>query len=484
MNLSDIRQGLFDQVDWQPETATVTVDKINRFINRAYQQIANEVPYLFFEGKYSFATQADVEFVSSVASDRLTMDAADPYVLQRTPTAGDVAWVFDGTWESRQLEIKDPNGVWHRRVIRELSSGAPQRVYIDRPWANNSDANMEYRITTMHYPLPADITELKSIRLWDQQFDNTFDIILRDEAEARGLDGVRGEPTSGSTPTQAYRQNIQLLPPPTTAPGVALGSSTWVGGVPAGKFDYKITYVWGKKDAEYETSLGIQEPLWESSPSPVSAKITTAFAPVANQNVVLTLPNIDWMLNYGPLPSAVVPTRSGKSGVRIRIYRRRYSAVGGNPVSVDGNVTASAGYYLLAEVEGDSVTYSDNGTVMVDRRRRLKEVNATETLQLFPRPDKRYDVDVRYAKRPDPLEDDTDVPTLPPDALNLLVHRSLELLYEALGNAAYADRARRLFENNLTTLNKRHGMLPKGVFRKKLSRVRGHRGGQRFFTVD
>jgi len=49
MNLSDIRQAIFDQVDWQPDTATTTVERVNRFINRAYNQIAQDAPYLFFE---------------------------------------------------------------------------------------------------------------------------------------------------------------------------------------------------------------------------------------------------------------------------------------------------------------------------------------------------------------------------------------------------------------------------------------------------
>ena len=49
MNKGEIRTRVLEQVDWQPDQSTSFKDKIDQMINRAYNQLALEAPFLFFE---------------------------------------------------------------------------------------------------------------------------------------------------------------------------------------------------------------------------------------------------------------------------------------------------------------------------------------------------------------------------------------------------------------------------------------------------
>ena len=92
MNRADIRQAVFDQVDWQPDTSETLLSRLDRFINRAYQQLALEAPYFFFEDKGSFATQPDVKNDKAAATDLVRTEAGnDQWVLTRPRAIAGVA---------------------------------------------------------------------------------------------------------------------------------------------------------------------------------------------------------------------------------------------------------------------------------------------------------------------------------------------------------------------------------------------------------
>mgnify|MGYP003681145482 FL=1 len=61
MNLKEIRNAMFAQADWSPDQSPEAASRVNGFINRAYNQLALEAPFLFFETEAKIATEPDVE---------------------------------------------------------------------------------------------------------------------------------------------------------------------------------------------------------------------------------------------------------------------------------------------------------------------------------------------------------------------------------------------------------------------------------------
>jgi len=409
----------------------------------------------------------------------LDVESSDIWVLSRVVGSANI-WQFDGTWDSRDLEVKDPDGRWHRRRIQKLwASEGKEYISLDRPWRNSLDTKMEYRIYTSRYPLPSDAIDTKTFRLWDYTMRSPMEVMLLSQAESHNMDDVRGLPTASGIPIKAFRQPFDMLRPPAMPPvatflarsddGQGGWNDDWQDEQPTGLFDYKITYQWGRQDPqEFQTPTNRSVPRWESAPSSVSAQVDV----LSQQGVVqLTLPRPNWMMHYDghdantTTGSAQNMLRETHGGYRVRIYRRRLS-------SSDPTISSPNAWYFLDVVEGDVTTFIDNGIRHADRTNRTKDRHAYDTVQFYPRPSDQYMVDIRYASAPEALSDDSDVPTIPPEASSLIVHRSLELFYESIGEAPLAERARRLYENNLTTYHKRYGLLPSGVLHKRPSRVR------------
>ena len=84
MNLKDIRQAIFDSADWSPLQSSDAVGTANRFINRAYNVIAEDAPYLFFESQVKLATKADFSPGTGDTVSAKKTGADDYWVLQRS----------------------------------------------------------------------------------------------------------------------------------------------------------------------------------------------------------------------------------------------------------------------------------------------------------------------------------------------------------------------------------------------------------------
>ena len=122
MNKGEIRTRVLEQVDWNPNQSTEFKAKVDRFINRAYQLLSLEAPFLFFEDEIKIVTAPDVTQTTGTSTDRLSVNSGDEYVLERTyatSTASDHAtWTTDGTWDGRMVEVEKSDGTVIRRRIR------------------------------------------------------------------------------------------------------------------------------------------------------------------------------------------------------------------------------------------------------------------------------------------------------------------------------------------------------------------------------
>ena len=87
MNKGEIRTRILEQVDWQPDESSSFKRKVDNLINRAYEQISLEAPFLFFEDECHIVTQADSKN-GDHTSDLLNVNTTDHYVLERTMPSG------------------------------------------------------------------------------------------------------------------------------------------------------------------------------------------------------------------------------------------------------------------------------------------------------------------------------------------------------------------------------------------------------------
>ena len=59
-NKGEIRNLILEQVDWNPNQSTDFKSKVDRLINRAYQAMSLEAPFLFFEEEARIVVAPDV----------------------------------------------------------------------------------------------------------------------------------------------------------------------------------------------------------------------------------------------------------------------------------------------------------------------------------------------------------------------------------------------------------------------------------------
>jgi len=495
VNLQEIRNAIFSQADWAPTQSPDAITRVDLFINRALFQMAQEAPFLFFEETLKIATLPDKtpDTAAILAAnpvglpDTLSVVATDPWVLERnrvTTTPGLTLWDATGRWNSRMIEITDAQGQIHRHRIRDIwVAGENERLSLYRPWHNTTATALTYRIYNAAYYLPDDVVEVNSLRLAEAGQNWPLEIVGQFEAEELSLADTPSRVASG-VPRVAYRRDHFQIETPTRAPTFTLldNPNNWQGPDPAGQFDYVFTYTWGYRDGELqdfgpEQSLLIApndarlEPRFESAPSP-SLRVTLTDN---NSGIELRTPSIDYMQGFGTIGDP----RYLHGGWRKRIYRRRNTII--DPTGLP-NAGATTGeeeresineYLLLFDIPGNQTVVNDLGLVIPDYHRRLRDVHGYESLMLYPRPDRRYEVDVRCIRRPKRLADNSDVPPIHVDAVECLIHRALAFLYEAQGNAPLADRALGKYQTDLFTLTKRYGDLryPAEVLRKRPARA-------------
>ena len=535
---------MFAQADYSPSSSPEAISRVNSFINRAYNQLALEAPFLFFETEVSMAVEPDVTSGagSGVLTDRVKLAGTntlprsptghDPWTWKTTYTATQAAaaptgltvWKYDRSWDGRIIEITAEDGTLVRNQIRSvwLESDIYHMTFV-RPWDTTTypDTNYDgftYKILTESYPLPDNLIELKSARLRDKSNNFPLDVIGQRKAEQLQLVSPTANVASG-LPRSIFRRGHMRLTGPAVPPAASLetaltaGALTeqWLGPEPPGKFAYRVTYTWGKRDTEFQLpGLGhwegmasgylntgqvfpanpedetdangslssrnrYREPWLESPTSPSSGNIETVYSDAHGgiPAIKVSLPNIQYALGFlNAITGATTATRQSliQSGIYVRIYRKRVSAdftnYGDMQYQASGLATsqfdAAEDFYLLAETRIDGTNggvFYDNGEIIPDHSRRLRDIHGYQSIAFYPRPDQRYAVALRCIIRPQGLRDDDDTPLIHEEAMDILIERAMSFFYENLGNPQMSVASRAKYQAELLTLSKRYGDL-------------------------
>jgi hypothetical protein len=449
-------------------------------------QIAEEAPFLFFEDIIPFSVDPDAK--PTATGDTVSVYATDSWVLQQdldSSSTTKLNWGEGRNWSGRTVSVEDADGRWHDFRIREVwTTPSFPPVYgrsymsLEKPWPTAVlPTGLNYRVQTGEVALPDDMIEIRSMTLKRNQLDYPLTIIGQDRAEYASLN-MADRLQSQGVPRWCFRREYQVLQAPTFDPVPTSTSSLpfWTGPEPRGKFEYLFTYIWGQREIFYATSgprtqdqsqpittantTGSRvEAYWESGPSneTVATQVlehTTAGQPpiTTHHGIEITLPNIDFMLGFDDNARQ----RHQRAGIKKRIYRRRLTD-DGDQVGAGIRVETPDNFFFLDEVDGHVISYTDTGAITPDYNRPFREVHGYQTLRFIPVPDKTYQVDLRCVRTPRKLVDDKDVPRIHSDAIPTLINKTLQYVYEAMGNEAAKRSAQADYERALYNLTKRYG---------------------------
>ena len=443
VSLGALRERLLEMRAW--DSSGTTFDKrVRSALNVALDRLAGDVPEALVPDDEHIVLNKDTDS----ASHNLAINySVDNRVLRITDTAGvnlgnasvdatAAAWYAntfksDGTWDGiMHLEIKDAAGVWHRRQSREWwVDGEIVYVSVDRPW-RNSENLMTFRIYQPEFFVSDDVMRiLEPMRLYDNTRQQVWAI---DTAGAYRQDMVDFQGESKGRPYRFYRsRHFQLQAPRRAA--LARFTSKWVGPWQQGKFSFVYTYVWGKKDEEWQQSpMGTNDPVWESAPSPISNEVDHDNLKTVGKAINIQMANIDQITNFGITGTV----RRSHSGFRLRIYvaRTEIKEFGGTATAYN-NVEKAGVYYFLTEIDPDDVTSSDpdasftwDGSIVPDYYRPLKHSTGYFAYRVYPHQDARYELDLRVLRLPKKFIDDQDTAPIQRDSIPALLELSLYYL--------------------------------------------------------
>ncbi len=435
----------------------------------------------------------------------------DPAILIKDYTTGGSAELLSATVKLTP-EIK-AGGVLPlpvERKHRKLVGYRPYMITLDRPWPNNVDGwtfrireiparvveglkiggrevkvlaagePMEFRIYQPEFFMRDDVTEVHEPAVIFDETEQQVWAIDTAGADRAGMRDHRGD--MEGRPVRLFRGRHFQLPAPTEAPKLEYSPiAPWVYGdvsspesLKRGTFKICYTYVWGRRDKEWQQApnvaptghrglnslvnlnwahsmndytlipnsdvvgnAGITDPTWESAPSPVST--ITVRKKGANHGLVIQGTNIDAMMGF----SNPFTLRFGRTGLRLRFYVS-YTGYSDDAVGDMENIETNDRFYLLCEVEptfdqimrnhAQACRFVWSGAELFDIERPLRHSTGYYAYKTYPSHDARYELDFRVSRLPKQLIDDQDTPPIQRDAIPALME--LATYYVALLDGA------------------------------------------------
>ena len=432
-SLGALRARLFNFRAWD-STGTTLDNRIREAMNVALDRISGDVPEAVVPDDEHIVLFKDVDGEDATINARVRT-TADTKVFEFTdpnnaPLTGASPWVPDttGTLDGiMHLEIVDSKGVVHRRQSREFWENKVSGGYfvsLERPWDFGSATLMKFRMQQPEFFVTDDVTRvLEPGRIFD---DTRQQIWAIDTGGASRQDMVDFRGQDRGRPYRLWRGRHFQIPAPTKVAGVAAHASIlWAGPEWEGTFRFCYTYVWGRRDLEWQTAPGgIRDPQWESAPSPISAAFTQS-GQTAGRAISITAANIDAMMDFGN-PATL---RYSRSGLRIRIYVARDGTNTTTPYGTGfDRVETNGKFYLLGEVEPTVGTLTWRGVDIPDYQRELKHSTGYYAYSCFPHQDDRYEVDLRVQRLPKALKNDQDTVPIQRDAVMAYIELALHYM--------------------------------------------------------
>jgi len=525
VSLKMLRQQLYAMRSWDSSGKTQD-ERVRQSLNVALDRMANDVPQAIVPDEEHIVLLPEVKsdatdvaaLVGTYKSDKRLLYFVDAKTREGIagPTST-TSWrpEVTGEWDGlMHIELTDSAGRIHRRQCLEwfiksdtdpvTSTNVSQYVVtIDRPFnellsLTSSSGGLKFRIYQPEFFLTDDVTELfEPGRIFDGTRQQVWKI---DTAGAYRQDMLDFQGESAGRPYRCWRGRHFQLPAPTEAPQVVTAENsknsvledkfTWKEdlGLRRGKWAICYTYVWGRKDEEWQKSplvtpggdtaqdssfgltwaynknsvpsevnqfSGIHDPQFESAPSPIT-EFQQKSPSKEGGALVISATNIDAMLGFADSTYA----RFGRTGLRIRYYVAHLDANEKDKGAFNATETSNR-FYMLCEVEPtfdlvatlheDGVTTPDSitklsssaitggrivwtGTELYDYQRPLKHSTGYFAWKVFPHQDQRYEIDFRVSRLPKKFITDQDTAPIHPEAVPTLIELALYYVSLTDGN--------------------------------------------------
>ena len=421
MNLNEIRQRIFDQMDFNPNLQQYR-DSVVRRINDHYLQICDSAHWLFLQKETTIQLRKEIE-----GSATVTIRVETSNLRKVTITGG----TFSSEMTGQTFINTDTNKEF--KIIRVFDS---TNLFIGENFDGTTGSALQtFKIKFDRQPLPADCIEVLGYVDRDADRGRLFQIERKREEYAYLDRDNTGDPIA-IVDDEAFEGLTPISNPTlaTSSTSGTLATST--------QYEYKYTIF----------SEGREGPPSESVDINSGTKTTID---------VSGLDNLGWISSIGGTPS--------DSGVAKYLYRR--------------DTTNDGPWLLIAILESTTTTFTDqylypyavgsknlttlnyaspNDYVYFD------EPGARQHVRFWYTPSLDKEIHIRYHRRPRTLANDNDAPVFPKQYHIVLVYATLEDMFLQMQATDQAQifRARKL--EMLNQMRKRY--LSRDETRKRFER--------------
>ncbi len=435
MNVSEIRQRIFDQMDYFPDLQQYR-DSVVRRINERYQEICDSAHWLFLQKEFSLQLRKDI--VATTA----TYDAA----------TNDVKVTVDGT-NKRKITTQSGTDLVFTYEMQGMLFIVGEDEYRIVGVAND--------VTMFVEPLDgaAELTASATLKDFTIQFDryrmpqDTIEVLGFTDREAdRGrllyIDRRREEfayldRDNKGDPSTVIDDDFILDEPPLNTPTAvsSAGAGDLVGGH---TYEYKYT-IWR-----------------EGRESPPSMKVQVVLATTDNTVTVSNIDNTGWFDAY--------PTQRDSGSIKM-LYRR--------------DVTIDSKWILIDALTSTVVSKTDTSVqpnavfsgypfnnqfryLSQNELQRWQDAGPAQYVRFWFRPDTDRKIKIRYHFRPKDLVADNDAPQIPRQYHMLVVHFVLQDMFLQMQDTVQAQLFERRGNIILEQLRRRY--LARDDVKKKFMR--------------
>ena len=441
MNVSEIRQRIFDQMDYFPDLQQYR-DSVVRRMNDRYQELCDSAHWLFMQKEREITVRAAVEGTSATIGIQVT-SSSNP---RKVTAVG-----FTPTLEMEGQTLTNTTTEKEFTIVRVEDSN---NFFINDDWDGTSDGSTVYnwKVTFQKFMLPEDCIEV--LGYMDRDADRGKLLFIgRRREEFAYLDADN----SGDSGVVIEDEHI-IDDPPVNVPTANAQTAT------------VITNNLLTNGVTYEYKYTIYREGRESPPSlPVQVTV-----PSTGSNEV-ALDNMD---DTGFYTSATA-TSTTDSGMYKLVYRR--------------DVTNDGKWMLVGSVASNNTSLVDDelhpkSTFVFQNSASYRYSSSTEVLRwadpgprqyvrfwYTPGADKVYHL--RYHYRPKDLVADNDVPEMPRQYHNLLVYITLQDMFLQMQDLTQSQVFERRAEQVKIQLRRRFLTRDDQNLRfKRFDRPRGGRG--------
>ena len=391
MNVAEIRQRIFDQMDYFPDLQQYR-DSVVRRLNDRYQELCDSAHWLYLQKERQITLQKSV-----VGDSTTTITIATSNLRQITTS-------FTATLEMEGQILTNTADGTAFVIVRVKSSNT---IHIDKDWDGSTGSALStFKIEFQRFALPDDCVEVLSFT--DREADRgKLLFVSRRREEYAYLDA-----DNTGDPTAVIEDEHIVDEPPVSAPVATTSSFTTppLTSLPVGTYEYKYTI--------YR----------EGRESPPSLSVTHVHTlPSGATGGVVNLSGID---NTGFLSVAGGSTFLD-SGMDKLIYRR--------------DVTNDGKWMLIGTVPSNSTTFTDdrlfpNAAFQYLNQSTFRYSNSTNVIRwtdsgpvqyvrFWYTPSENKSIHLRYHYRPKDLVADNDAPVIPRQYHIILVYMTLQDMF-------------------------------------------------------